>query len=941
MGILEDQYRRAAASLMPEQGRAALLQPPEGGGPAPLPPPAEPVPVEPAAPRGAALLNTPTAGQRLRASLPQPAAGLANTQYDRAMASEQFDTPHAAQPRPDLRAGLPQPGAGVANAQYDRAMAGPRPALPAAAPAAPAVPAAAVDPRAAFNSQPGEALGQAQEQVRTARNLNNAPNPNGVRAAALAPPEPTGPLSMDQKLGAATMRYAEPDTGYADAVRARAGGGSAPPPPGGIPPGAAPGAAPSGPSGPSAYARFMEGASAQAKPLVPPGSGLIGKAAVAAGSGTLALARKATPWVEPVIEAGRVAKVAADPETSKADVATQAAEGVGRGAATIAGAGIGGQVGLLAAPFLGPAAPAAPIVGSIIGGGAGYFGGDKAIKALRGFFGLDEASPVERVDARKASIAAAAAAEKAKPTPAQVQPAGPVMTEDQADQYSLQQQARQATKPGAPAPAAAPSGPSQGDQRQQAMLARYNALYKESQESPISSIGIGGAHNGTHISYKDGGEAVIPHGQPLPSSVQRYLDRSAEVADLMNGNWQAPAAAPGSGSAPALANPNMSENQRRILSQAQEMGYDPARALMVSSIETGGKFNHDAQNPNSSAFGLFQMLKKTRAAYSLTPEQWKDPTIQARAGIDFLKKTDAELTAKLGRAPTPAESYMGHLLGVTGASTLLSADPNASIKQVVASYDPKNAENIVNDNGMRGMTAGQAIGKWTGLAASHMSAAQRPGAVAQAGPATPGDTRDDVPEDLREQPVWEMRGMHSTVQMPSGIVVPASIYNAALASGDVNGPNSPLTRYRNALVQGQIYGVNPSQAKLDEQALQNQGTGNVAATTGQFGVQQHQVAAQGAKEVAEINTKGNRHAIVDVDTGERDNMNQPIYKKGAVDTSTGQMLGGPNPAGKQAYPAAPDEAIQELRKRKGDVVAMNSFIKNFGVEQYNKYKDGK
>jgi hypothetical protein len=937
MGILEDQYRRAAASLMPDsQGRAALLQPPPGA--APVEPPAPPV--EPPAPRGAALLNSPTAGQRLRASLPQPAAGLADTMYDRAMASEQFGTPHAAQPRPDLRAGLPQPGAGVANAQYDRAMAGPRPALPAAAPAAPA---AALDPRQSFNTQPGEALAQAQDQVRTARTINNAPNPNGVRAAALAPPEPTGPLSMDQKLGAASLRYNETGNTLGDTMRARtagagmagtaggAGGAGGGVPP--VPPEVAPGAAP---GEPSAYARFMQGASAQAKPLVPPGSGLIGKAAVAAGGGALALARKAVPFVEPVIEAGRVAKVAADPESSKADVATQGAEGVGRGAATIAGAGIGGQAGLLAAPFLGPAAPAAPIVGGIVGGAAGYLGGDKAIKYLRGLFGLDEASPVERTDARKASIAAAAAAAvPAAPKPPQVQPAGPVMTEDQADQYSLQQQARQAAKPGAPAPAA---GPNAGDQRQQARLARYNALYKESQESPISSIGIGGVHNGTHISYKDGSEAVIAPGQSLPSEVQRYLDRSAEVTDLLNDNWQAPAAAPASGKAPALANQNLSENQRRIVAQAQDMGYDPARALMVSSIETGGKFNHDAQNPNSSAYGLFQMLKKTRAAYPMTPEQWQDPAVQARAGIDNLMKNDAKLTTILGRAPTPAETYMAQLLGVKGASTLLGADPNAPIKQVVASYDPKNADNIVNDNGMRGMTAGQAIGKWTGLAASHMQAAQQPGAVAQAGPATPGDMRNDVPDELRAQPIEAIRGMSRTMEMPNGAVLPTSIYNAALASGDMKGPNSPATRYRDAQVQGQIYGVNPFQAKLDEQALQNQGAGNVATTTGQFGVQQHQVTAQGAKDVAEINAKGNRHAIVDIDTGERDAMNQPIYKKAVFDTTTGKQIGGPDPASKQAYPVAPPDAIDELRNSKGNVAAMNSFIFHFGADRYNEFK---
>lgn len=40
------------------------------------------------------------------------------------------------------------------------------------------------------------------------------------------------------------------------------------------------------------------------------------------------------------------------------------------------------------------------------------------------------------------------------------------------------------------------------------------------------------------------------------------------------------------------------------------------------------------------------------------------------------------------------------------------ADPNRPLIDVVRSYDSKNANAIVKNNGMSGMTVGQAIDKW-------------------------------------------------------------------------------------------------------------------------------------------------------------------------------------------------------------------------------------
>lgn len=176
------------------------------------------------------------------------------------------------------------------------------------------------------------------------------------------------------------------------------------------------------PAKPSIYQRITSAASESARPLVPntgAAGGAIAKVAGAVGSAGLGLARRAAPFVEPAIETARVARVALDPQATQLDVATQTAEGVGRTASTIAGAGLGGAAG---AAVGGPFAPVTGAIGALAGGAVGYIGGDAAIKALRRSVGLDSDSPVERSDARNTPAAPAAA----KPAAAPVAAAAPV-----------------------------------------------------------------------------------------------------------------------------------------------------------------------------------------------------------------------------------------------------------------------------------------------------------------------------------------------------------------------------------------------------------------------------------------------------------------------------------------------------------------------------------
>lgn len=151
-------------------------------------------------------------------------------------------------------------------------------------------------------------------------------------------------------------------------------------------------------------------------------------------------------------------------------------------------------------------------------------------------------------------------------------------------------------------------------------------------------------------------------------------------------------------------------NAKSIARKAQQEGVNPSVALTISHIETGGRFNHTAKNPTSSAHGLFQILDKTWKGQGGGDRYSIDE--QIKQGLKHIKNANASMRKSLGREPIEHEQYLGHLLGPGGAAAVLKADPNAKLIDVVRKYDSKNANDIVNNNGMSGLTVGQAIGKW-------------------------------------------------------------------------------------------------------------------------------------------------------------------------------------------------------------------------------------
>lgn len=144
------------------------------------------------------------------------------------------------------------------------------------------------------------------------------------------------------------------------------------------------------------------------------------KAAISPRLGQIARAAGPAGVAASVIpEALDTATVATNPKASGIDVATQAAQGLGRVGAAGAGAAAGAGLGALT----GPLAPVAIPVGAVVGGALGYSGADWATGKLRTAAGVDPRAPVDQlpppVPAAAPAVAAPMAATPAAAAPAQ------------------------------------------------------------------------------------------------------------------------------------------------------------------------------------------------------------------------------------------------------------------------------------------------------------------------------------------------------------------------------------------------------------------------------------------------------------------------------------------------------------------------------------------
>lgn len=111
---------------------------------------------------------------------------------------------------------------------------------------------------------------------------------------------------------------------------------------------------------------------------------------------------------------------------------------------------------------------------------------------------------------------------------------------------------------------------------------------------------------------------------------------------------------------------------------AARYGIDPQIMRTIAWIESKG--DPQANNPGSSAGGLFQIIDSTAKQYGLKNKY--DAAENADAGARITRDNIDGLTKAFGRAPSVGEIYLAHQQGLGGAVSLLS-NPNSRATDIV------------------------------------------------------------------------------------------------------------------------------------------------------------------------------------------------------------------------------------------------------------------
>jgi len=136
---------------------------------------------------------------------------------------------------------------------------------------------------------------------------------------------------------------------------------------------------------------------------------------------------------------------------------------------------------------------------------------------------------------------------------------------------------------------------------------------------------------------------------------------------------------------------------------AKEQEYRLPSGYLERTAQLESSGNPNAQNPNSSAGGLFQQLDSNARAYGVSDKF--DPAQSTEGAAKFAAENNSTLTGVLGRAPTGGELYLAHQQGPGGAAKLLS-NPSALAVDIVG------ADAVRLNGGNDRMTAGEFANIW-------------------------------------------------------------------------------------------------------------------------------------------------------------------------------------------------------------------------------------
>jgi hypothetical protein len=195
-------------------------------------------------------------------------------------------------------------------------------------------------------------------------------------------------------------------------------------------------------------------------------------------------------------------------------------------------------------------------------------------------------------------------------------------------------------------------------------------------------------------------------GDRLGEAVNTYRPQSGDgEPNALARVWNAVAG--GGDSMPFVTNPTTSTGSDigpgGVDFGAYEARYNLPRGYLRRTAQIESAMNPRAQNPNSSAGGLFQFINATASAYGLRDRF--DPHQATDAAARLARDNANRLRSVLGRDPTGAELYLAHQQGGGGASNLLR---NRQARAV----DVVGGQQVQLNGGGNNMTAGQFADLW-------------------------------------------------------------------------------------------------------------------------------------------------------------------------------------------------------------------------------------
>lgn len=374
---------------------------------------------------------------------------------------------------------------------------------------------------------------------------------------------------------------------------------------------------------------------------------------------------------------------------------------------------------------------------------------------------------------------------------------------------------------------------------------------------------------------------IAPPSTPrAPQVAESEADTQRLEADMERGVG---AFAPQKPPAPQ-GNPDIA---RLFSTKENEFGLPPGYLSKTAMVESRG--NPNAQNPNSSAGGLFQFIDGTAAQYGLRNKF--DPVASTDAAARFAADNKRVLAGALGREPTAGELYLAHQQGAGGAVKLLR-NPNAPVEQLVG---PEAARL----NGGAGLTAAQFASKWTskidGQGAQTAQADMPASGSAEAqGFAIPGGGQ---PQPATRQNVSNQM-IRTLLANPDTRQMGLALWQQALTG----------KQFGFQVVGDQLYRTNPSTGQVEPVAGVQKPVAPVAVSEGQTLVDPRtgQVVFQGAAKPRAPVSVAEGGTLVNPDTG------QVVYR-GPV-------------GGKQEQEIAARERIADQRGLQGD--AREAFVYN-------------